>query len=1292
MQLTTDDGLSFNAVYSIIQDKDGFMWFGTFNGIDRFDGVEIKNYRHKDFQGLQIVLSMCVDSLGNLWHGGHLIKYDPKTDKDQIIYFYVDSVPRWAAWYNDMRVGPNDSLYLVGNNRIYTKDLNNADTVVFEILVAEDHHNLKNINKIRFDDEHTAWLGTEKGLYKWDIHNNILTPYDRIQYPEQKFVKDFIFAENGDLWIAFDDQLIVYNFLQDNTVTYTLPGTYTPVLTKILQSQNGTIWVGTNEEGLFYLDKQKDRFVCLTDQKNVTALYEDRSGRLWIGTDNQGVFVYDSLKNFFSRLSVSVSDKEITSFQAHEVERSGEDGLWIATASYGLLHYNLRTRKTSIIDRTNLHNDFLYTDKQGKVWYGALEYLVCYDPVSGTFEHIKHPVPDQAPVTNFGNLVRCIVEFQDKFIMSSDYGQVHSYDPSTGKFELVFETGRPIREMHVRNDSLFIAAYHTGLIVMDASFSVLDTLYRDGGSDYAIFKLHSDRSGMLWEAGFGGISLIDPRTKEYKCLYDLTDPMDYLCDIREDSLGNLWFASVLGIYKYDPVAQDLQFFDSNHGLPTGRIWRGTLQGASESRMYFGSNNGVVHFNPYLVRKNAESPQLVFTDFIINYSSSEDSIRNEAVLVQNINYTDEIHLNYRQNSFTIKFAALNYTSSHYNQYKFKLEGLDNEWQFAGNLAQANYTNLDGGDYTFYFTGSNNDGVWNDEPRMLSIHIDPPPWKTAWAYAIYVLFLLGIAFSIYYYSIRRIRLRHQLEIKTRESEYLQEIDEAKTKFFTNISHELRTPLTLIIDPANQLMQDEQTGPKQENLLGLILSNAQRLLNLINQILDLARLRSTRLKLHAEEVDITALLKPLLHAFKSRAEALSLDYTISLPDRGIKVWIDREKIEQTVINLVANAFKFCLQGEVKVIVQDDEEKVVIRVEDTGIGIPADQVEKIFDNYYQVESPYTKDMAGSGIGLYLAREYVRLHKGSIEVKSEEKVGTTFTLSLLKGRDHLNPEQIIQKSDLPEPSAIPYSTPTIHSADSKTLSTSSPEGKPLVLVIEDNPEMTKYLLDSLTGDYRLLSARNGEEGLEKTLDHLPDVVICDVMMPLVDGFSYCQNVKTDANISHIPLILLTARNLADDKIKGLSLGADDYMIKPFQMTELKLRVNYHLENRAKIRARFLKDFKLKAENELIKSLKDQFLQKVFSHIEAHYGDEQFGVEELSDLMAMSKKHLNHKIKSLTDQNTNELIRNFRLRKAAYLLSERSGSVTSICYDVGFNNPSYFSKCFFEFFGKSPSEYGDTYS
>lgn len=503
MQLTTDDGLSFNAVYSIIQDKAGFMWFGTFNGIDRFDGVEIKNYRHKDFQGLQIVLSMYVDSLGNLWYGGDLIKYDPKTDKDQIIYFYVDSVPRWASWYIDMLVGPNNSLYLLGNNNIYRKDLNNADTVVYEILSAEDHHNLKNINRIRFDDEHTAWLGTDNGLFIWDISNNILTPFDRIQYPERPFVKDFIFAENGDLWIAFDSQLIAYNFLKDEAVKYTLPGTHTPVLTEIFQSRNGTIWVGTNEEGLFYLDEQKDRFVCLIDQKCITTLYEDRSGRLWIGTDNQGVFVYDSLKNFFSRLPVMVSGKEITSFQAHLVEKAGEEGLWIATASYGLLHYDLRTGKTSIIDRENLYNDFLYIDKKGKVWYGALEYLVCYDPVSGTIEHIKHPVPDQAPITNFGGLVRCIVEFQDKFIISSDYGQVYSYDPITGKFELILETGRSTREMLAGNDSLFIAVNHIGLIVMDSSFSVLDTLRRDGESGYAIFTLYFDRSGILWELVLG---------------------------------------------------------------------------------------------------------------------------------------------------------------------------------------------------------------------------------------------------------------------------------------------------------------------------------------------------------------------------------------------------------------------------------------------------------------------------------------------------------------------------------------------------------------------------------------------------------------------------------------------------------------------------------------------------------------------------------------------------------------------------------------------------------------------
>ncbi len=697
--------------------------------------------------------------------------------------------------------------------------------------------------------------------------------------------------------------------------------------------------------------------------------------------------------------------------------------------------------------------------------------------------------------------------------------------------------------------------------------------------------------------------------------------------------------------------------------------------------------GSCYFNPDEVRTNLKPPPVVITGFMSNYPSQKKTDHSTNIFGKNICQTDSIHLKYIQNSFTIKYAALNYTSSHHNQYKYKLEGLDHDWRYVGNLPQATYTNLAGGKYMFQIMAANNDGLWNDKARTLFIIIDPPPWKTWWAVMIYILTTLGIIIAIYLYNIRKIELQHQLELKTRESENLRELDHAKSQFFANISHEFRTPLTLIMDPANQILQDPGISVKQEHLLTLILKNARRLLFLINQILDLAKLRNSKLVLKAEEVDLIPYLKPIIHAFSSRAEALSISFRILLPDHQIVIWIDKEKIEQALINLLSNAFKFCTKGEIRVEVREETNRVIIKVEDTGIGIPADEAEKIFDNYYQVERPYNENISGTGIGLYLVKEYVNLHKGSIELQSRENEGSTFAISLLKGKAHLKPEEII---------AGPVSSGSGFEATERNHSTikngTSPhheayENMPTLLLVEDNPEMREYIVTSLSDQYKMIGAVNGSEGFEKTLEYYPDIVISDVMMPFMDGYTYCEKVKADIRTSHIPLILLTARDTDEDRIKGLTLGADDYMIKPFHLEELKLRIKYHLEQREKIRAKFLRDFKFKSEDEFIQNLKDEFLRKVISNIESHFKDDQFGVEKLSNLMGMSRKHLHHKIKILTQQTPNELIRNFRLRKAAYLLSENAGSVTAISYEVGFNNPSYFSKCFAEFHGKYPSEY-----
>jgi len=1028
----------------------------------------------------------------------------------------------------------------------------------------------------------------------------------------------------------------------------------------------------------------------LIDQTSISKVFEDNSNRLWIGTENKGILIYDSLRNYFKQLPVEINNTPTFSFHADRVLNHDDKGIWIGSRSFGLLYFDFQTKKTQIIDSQNNQINTLFRDDQNRIWYDHINYLVCYNPENKQIRRIRHPVPYQFPVLNYGNNLSNMISFNGVLILSSDYGLVYAFDPVKEKFTLIHDSsGHAIRSMLVKDSTLLLCVYGLGIIALDKSYNPVYTLYHtdteNGLIHHSIMAIHNDLHDTLWIGGYGGLSKYNPQRHQFESVLSFNDAANYITSILEDDTGDLWIGSSKGIYRYQRNKQQFTLFDSNHGMPTGRFFSSSAAKTPDGKMYFGGNNGVIFFNPPDVKLNQSPPPLVFTDFIIHTLASEhpDIIPNTTH--QNINNLSMVRLNFRENSFTIRFAALNYTSPQYNQYKFKMEGLDDEWHLIGNQSQVTFTRLRGGKYTFLVQGSNNDGIWNQEPRKLIIHVDHPPWGSPVAYTFYGIFIAAIISTLYVYNLKKIRLQHQLAIKDQEAENLRQIDNAKTRFFTNISHEFRTPLTLIIDPVNRLLQQEGITLQNKKLLKIILNNAQRLLFLITQILDLAKIKSGKPGMKVQETDIIEFIKPILFSFSSRAEALKINYTINTPANGLMIWIDREKIEKTIINLISNAFKFCPKGSVAVDVPDETDCISLRISDTGIGIAQDQIDKIFSEYYQVDNPLVQNMAGTGIGLSLVKEYIDLHHASLIVESKEFSGTHFTAKLRKGNSHFQSHEIVAKENYAHPIALmDFNRDTTTKAFHKSVYF---QQKPTILLIEDNYEMRNYLKDALEIDYMLLVAENGLEGFEISLNQHPELVVSDVMMPVMDGFAYCEKMKKDERTCHIPVILLTARNEHEDKIKGLCLGADDYIKKPFKLDELVLRINYHLEQNKKIRDKFLRDFKFKTDDEFSKLLKNEFLQKVFVVIEKYYQDEQFGVEKLSVLMGMSRKYMYRKIKALTNQNPNELIRNFRLRKAAVLLSETTANVSQVCYEVGFNNLSYFSRCFFEFYGNHPSEW-----
>jgi signal transduction histidine kinase/DNA-binding response OmpR family regulator len=628
----------------------------------------------------------------------------------------------------------------------------------------------------------------------------------------------------------------------------------------------------------------------------------------------------------------------------------------------------------------------------------------------------------------------------------------------------------------------------------------------------------------------------------------------------------------------------------------------------------------------------------------------------------------------------------------------LEPYDTNWVEAGVQRTTRYTNLDPEEYTFRVIASNSDGVGNEKGASINLIINKPWWETYLAFLVYLLLGFGFLYSLRRYEMSRQRLKYNLQLGNLETEKLKEVDQIKSRFFANISHEFRTPLTLIFGPA----KDIKDNVKDENIkksAGMIQKNAARLYGLVNQLLDLSKLEAGKMKLETREQDIIPLLKGLVLSFTSLAERKKIILKFESKEENIKVFVDKDKIEKIINNILSNAFKFTPEGgEIDVKVLKLKKEVEIIVKDTGIGIPEERIEKIFDRFYQVDGSSTREGEGTGIGLALTKELVELHKGFIGVESREGEGTTFKIEIPLGKEHLKNEEIVkkenpkeetmalEKSDIISGIEIAEENSVINKIMDTDLSGEN-EGKPLLLIVEDNFDVRNYIISNLEEDYKIHEAADGVEGFTKSVENFPDLIISDVMMPKMDGFELCEKLKTDERTSHIPIILLTAKATSENKIEGYETGADDYIMKPFDAKELLARIKNLINQRKQLRKHFQKEGIFNLENKKIISVDKKFLEKAVKVINENISDTSFGVELFASNLAISRAALHKKLIALIGEPPSELIKRIRLSKAGILLKNKTGNISEIALEVGFNNPAYFSECFKKQFGSTPSQY-----
>jgi signal transduction histidine kinase/DNA-binding response OmpR family regulator len=808
-----------------------------------------------------------------------------------------------------------------------------------------------------------------------------------------------------------------------------------------------------------------------------------------------------------------------------------------------------------------------------------------------------------------------------------------------------------------------------------------------------VYVLADDGKGHLWVGTDNGVCRFDKNSRTFRRYFRGSGELSNLVlAIVVDGGGKIWIGyRDNGLSQLDPETGEFRNFTRKDGLPADRFsFNSQSYRRRNGEIVMGTQNGILVFTPEGILENTHVPGIALRSFNI--------FGKEIPIQKAVERSEQVVLSYDENFFTFAFAALDLTDPSRNQLACKLDGLEDRWTFLGTRREARYTNLSPGEYVFRVKGSNNDGVWNEQGTSLKIVILPPWWRTAWAYLGY-----GIAFGGMLYTIRRSeknreRLRHRAELAHTRAKTLEELDAMKSRFFANISHEFRTPLTLIAGPARQILAGEPNFDAKENA-GIIVRNSQRLLTLVNQLLDLSKLESGNLILHAGEIDIADVAKGMVASFESMAATKRIHLSLALAQESIVGWFDRDAIEKILANLLSNAFKFTGNGgrvNVKIQIVPDgrsggdapvSSHVEIVVSDTGIGIGEEHLDKIFDRFYQVDVSPARGHEGTGIGLALTKEFVELHQGQISVASEVGGGTSFTVLLPLGAEHRSPGTIAPAS---VPSGASMAQSSIGDAEIGPRSADNepdPDSRaPLLLIVEDNTDMRKYIRNYIDGRYRVVEAQDGAEGVEKAVELIPDLIISDVMMPNIEGFELCRRLKTDERTSHIPIILLTAKAGSENKLEGLSTGADDYLVKPFDAKELQMRVKNLIEGRRRLREKFEQSMTLKPGELKVSSMDDAFLQRAMTVVEQHMGDEHFSVDKFSEDMNMSRVQLHRKLKALTNLAASDFVRTMRLQRAMNLLQQDAATIAEISFMVGFGSPAYFTKCFREQFGCPPSE------
>lgn len=1304
---SVDDGLSSNTVWDIKQDDFGFMWFATKNGLTRFDGYNFKTYQYSDnyHEGLgnNLIHSILKVEHNFLWLGTEngIFIFNLKEElfshfpylKDEIIYDLKedDTGKIWIATSNKgvLKFDPsNDKITIFDSNKSKSRLSSNE---VRELLIASD-------GKI--------WVGTfqtgidiidpvDNSIYNLEINNSELGSNSIFSIYQDRKSNIWVGTFGGglNLWLPAEGKFKTFNKQSSNINSN--------IVRSIYQDEERRLLIGT-EQGLNILDLESEQFTHYTystdDSRGISdnaiySIFEDNNEGVWFGTYFGGVDYSQMGTTFFdyyypTNASNTLNGRAVSSFLEDE---SGN--FWIGTEDGGLSYFDAKLgtfqnypfkEGQELLSYHNIHS--LYKDKKGRIWIGTFSGgLNIYDKSTGKVKIYKNEANDSSTLP--GNNVFCIYEDRGGTIWVGTTAGLCTYDRKTDSFVSVGEMNMDktfVRSIYEDDTgTIWFATYGEGLIGKKLATNKWKYFNLDGEFDDLgpIITLEDDHAGNLWlgteEHGLVKFNIADESFKIYNKEYGIDANSVY--GILQDSERTLWLSTNNGLYNFNPQKRKAVHYNDGDNLQSYQFNYNACYKAADGRMFFGGIKGFNTFYPNRISKDSIKGNIVWTNFQL-FNKDVSVGKNHSILTEAINYTDEINLSHNQSTLSIEYASLNFSNATKVKYAYRMEGFEEGWNYVDHQRKATYTNLSPGNYKFIVKATTNDENWDVPHKALTISISPPFYQTAFAYMFYILILIALFLwgksTVVERTARKNKIRlERLSIQQEKEFYNQKID-----FFTTMAHEIRTPLSLIMAPLEKLKDSKNLSQFVDSQLSLMSKNTDRLLNLVNQLLDFRRIESDVYEIHKEKLNLVIFLQSMFSKFSAMEYQYDVRFSMNTKLSNLNAMADSEALTKIFNNILINAFKFASTKVILSIKEPFEDEngnhyALTTIEDDGPGIPKEELGNIFRKYFKVtnkDSPYS-NLIGTGIGLSLAKSLIEKHGGYLEVESKPNVSTVFNIFLpCLG----NTKEIRTKKVLPI-----ENQPSIIEKDESSVSE-------VILIVEDDTALLKFIEQSLSEDgYDVLTARNGSEALDALETQDCSLIISDIMMPVMNGLDFCQTVKNSQSFCHLPLVLLTAKTNSQAEILGLQYGADAYISKPFIWKHVRAVVNNLLRSRAILKEKFASQPFTTAETLTTHVGGKKFLEKITKLIEEKIKDPTLSVTELSRELGMSRSSLHKKLKSISGKVPNEFIRLLKLKHAAKLLYQNEYNISQIGYMSGFNSPSYFSKCFFDQFKTTPSEF-----